>query len=102
MNSDLLQGFYLRDLLVEPVKGQVIGRDGAEHLHPKAMEVLLVLASNPGTLVTRDAIIEEVWGAHHGSQEALSHAVGEIRHALHDHADQPDSRVAENRRAEPE
>ncbi len=90
MNSDLLQGFYLRDLLVEPVKGQVIGRGGAEHLHPKAMEVLLVLASNPGTLVTRDAIIGEVWGTHHGSQEALSHAVGQIRHALHDHADDPD------------
>lgn len=90
MNSDLLQGFYLRDLLVEPVKGQVIGRDGAEYLHSKAMEVLLLLASNPGTLVTRDAIIEEVWGAGHGSQEALSHAVGEIRHALHDHADHPE------------
>ena len=90
MNSDLLQGFYLRDLLVEPVTGQVIGRDGAEHLHSKAMEVLLVLASNPGTLVTRDAIIEEVWGAGQGSQEALSHAIGEIRHALHDHADHPE------------
>ena len=90
MNSDLLQGFYLKDLLVEPVKGQVIGRDGAEHLHSKAMEVLLVLASNPGTLVTRDAIIEEVWGADYGSQEALNHAVGEIRHALHDHADHPE------------
>ena len=90
MNSDLLQGFYLRDLLVEPVTGQVIGRDGAEHLHSKAMEVLLVLASNPGTLVTRDAIIEEVWGAGQGSQEVLSRAVGEIRHALHDHADHPE------------
>ena len=90
MDSDLLQGFYLRDLLVEPVKGQVTGRDGAEHLQSKAMEVLLVLASSPGTLVTRDTIIEEVWGAGLGSHEALNHAVGEIRHALHDHADQPE------------
>ena len=72
------------------MKGQVTGQDGAEHLHSKAMEVLLVLASNPGTLVTRDAIIEEVWGAGHGSHEALNHAVGEIRHALHDHADHPE------------
>ena len=90
MNSDLLQGFYLRDLLVEPVLGQVTGRDGAEHLPSKAMEVLLVLASNPGTLVTRDALLEAVWGVGLGSHETLSHAVGEIRHALHDHADHPE------------
>jgi tetratricopeptide (TPR) repeat protein/TolB-like protein/DNA-binding winged helix-turn-helix (wHTH) protein len=77
-------------MLVQPVAGQVTGRDGAAHLHSKAMEVLLVLASNPGTLVTREALLEEVWGVDQGSQEALSHAVGEIRHALHDHADRPE------------
>ena len=90
MNSDLLQGFYLRDLLVEPPKGQVSGRAGSVHLPPKAMEVLLCLASSPGMLVTRDTLIDDVWGAGHGSQEALSHAVGEIRHALDDHPDNPE------------
>ena len=30
VNSDLLQGFYLRDFLVEPVNGQVIGREESE------------------------------------------------------------------------
>ncbi len=90
MNSELLQGFYLEDFLVEPLKGQVTGGDGAEHLHSKAMEVLLVLASSPGALVTRDAILEEVWGPDQGSQEALNHAVGQIRHALQDHADNPE------------
>jgi hypothetical protein len=43
LNSDLLQGFYLKDLLVEPVKGQISGRAGSAHLPPKAMEVLLCL-----------------------------------------------------------
>ena len=54
------------------------------------MEVLLCLASNPGALVTREALIDEVWGTGHGSQEALSHAVSEIRHALDDHSDHPE------------
>lgn len=90
VNSDLLHGFYLGDFLVDPVKGQVTGVDGSVHLPPKATEVLLVLASNAGTLVTRDTLLAEVWGAGQGSQEALSHAVGEIRHALNDHADEPD------------
>lgn len=90
MNSDLLQGFYLRDLLVEPLKGQVTGRAGSVHLPPKAMEVLLCLASSPSMLVTRDTLINDVWGAGHASQEALSHAVSEIRHALDDHRDNPE------------
>jgi tetratricopeptide (TPR) repeat protein len=89
VNADLLQGFYLRDLLVDPVKGNVTGRDGSVHLPPKAMEALLVLASNHGSLVTREELIDEVWGKDHGSQEALSHAISEIRHALDDHADNP-------------
>ena len=89
MNSELLQGFYLRDLLVDPLKGLVTGRAGSEHLPPKAIEVLLCLASSPGKLVTRETLIEEVWGTDHGSPEALSHAVSEIRHALDDHPDNP-------------
>ncbi|MGB5256686.1 MAG: tetratricopeptide repeat protein [Woeseiaceae bacterium] len=89
MSADLLQGFYLGDFLVEPLKGQVTGRSGAERIPPKAVEVLLCLARQPGELVTRDALLETVWGEGHGSSEALSHAVSEIRHALGDHADSP-------------
>jgi TolB-like protein/DNA-binding winged helix-turn-helix (wHTH) protein len=90
VNSELLHGFYLGELLVDPVKGLVTGHAGATHVPPKAMEVLLVLASNPGTLVSRRILLEEVWGKGRGSQEALSHAVSEIRHALDDHADDPE------------
>jgi len=90
VNSDLLHGFYLRDLLVDPVKGHVTGPYGSVRLPPKAMETLLVLASNSETLVTREELIDEVWGAGHGSAEALSRAVSEIRHALDDHSDNPE------------
>ena len=89
MNSELLHGFYLGELLIEPLKGQVTGRAGSKHLPPKAVEVLLCLAREPGELVTREHLLEEVWGAGHGSQEALGHAVSEIRHAFDDHHDDP-------------
>ena len=89
MNSDLLQGFYLGNLLIEPLKGQVTDRAGSRHLPPKAVEVLLCLAKEPGDLVTRKDLLSAVWGSDHGSQEALSHAVSEIRHALDDHPDTP-------------
>jgi tetratricopeptide (TPR) repeat protein/TolB-like protein/DNA-binding winged helix-turn-helix (wHTH) protein len=87
--SDLLQGFYLRDLLVNPPKGEISGGADAAHLPPKSMEVLLCLAANPGELVTRESLIDTVWGEAQGSQEALNHAVSDIRQALDDHSDDP-------------
>jgi tetratricopeptide (TPR) repeat protein/TolB-like protein/DNA-binding winged helix-turn-helix (wHTH) protein len=89
LNSGLLQGFYLGDLLVEPLKGQVTDRHESRHLTPKAIEVLLCLAESPGELVTREALLNTVWGAGQGTHEALGHAVSEIRHALDDHPDDP-------------
>jgi tetratricopeptide (TPR) repeat protein/DNA-binding winged helix-turn-helix (wHTH) protein len=89
LNADLLRGFYLSDLLIEPTKGRVTGRQGTERLASKAVEVLLCLAAQPGELVTREELLEKVWGKDAGSQEALSRAIGEIRHALHDHHDDP-------------
>jgi tetratricopeptide (TPR) repeat protein/DNA-binding winged helix-turn-helix (wHTH) protein len=53
------------------------------------MEVLLSLASKPTRLVTREAIIERVWGVGQGSQEALGRAISEIRQALGDRAENP-------------
>jgi TolB-like protein/tetratricopeptide (TPR) repeat protein/DNA-binding winged helix-turn-helix (wHTH) protein len=89
VNSELLQGFYLADFHVDPTEGQVIGRDGSVHLPPKAMEVLLCLASNPGELVTRKTLVDTVWGEGQGSRETLTQAISEIRHALDDHHDHP-------------
>lgn len=89
MKADLLQGFYLGDLFVQPLKGQVVGRAGSQHLPPKAVEVLLCLAAASGDLVTRDRLLNDVWGDGQGSQEALSHAVSEIRHVLDDRREDP-------------
>ena len=76
MDSDLLQGFYLNNVLVEPRKGRVL-RDGEPvHLPPKAMDVLLALASRPAALVSRQALIDRVWGAGQGSPEALGVQLG--------------------------
>jgi tetratricopeptide (TPR) repeat protein len=53
------------------------------------MEVLLQLAARAGDLVTREDLIQAVWGPHGGSKKALGHAISEIRHALDDPADHP-------------
>lgn len=89
LDSELLQGFWLGDLRVEPLKGEVTGPEGSEHLAPKAVEVLLRLARQPLTLVTREEIIHAVWGPGHGSNEALGRAVSEIRQACNDSHENP-------------
>jgi tetratricopeptide (TPR) repeat protein/TolB-like protein/DNA-binding winged helix-turn-helix (wHTH) protein len=87
--SKILQGFYLRNVLVEPLRGQVSGNSRSAHLPPKAVEVLVSLAAEAGEVVTRECLLEQVWGKDRGSHEALSRTVSEIRHALDDHHDDP-------------
>ncbi|MEX2126383.1 MAG: tetratricopeptide repeat protein [Woeseia sp.] len=89
MSEDLFHGFRLGDLLVEPLKGQVTSRHGSRHMSPKAVEVLLRLAQNPGAVLSRDALLDDVWGSGQGTQEALGHAISALRYALEDHPDNP-------------
>jgi TolB-like protein/tetratricopeptide (TPR) repeat protein/DNA-binding winged helix-turn-helix (wHTH) protein len=85
----LLRGFYLGEYLVEPVTGKVSGPGSPQHLPSKAVEVLLHLADKPRSLISREALLESVWGEGGASNEALSHAIGALRHAFDDHADDP-------------
>jgi tetratricopeptide (TPR) repeat protein/DNA-binding winged helix-turn-helix (wHTH) protein len=87
--GDLFQGFCLGDRRVEPLRGRVSGPAGQRHVPPKAMEVLLRLAAQPGDVWTREDLLNEVWGSGQGSQRALNHAVSLLRYALDDHADTP-------------
>ena len=89
MDNELLDGFFLRDIRIEPLTGKVHRSEGVTHLPSKSVEVLLCLAKHPRRLVTREDLLKAVWGKGHGSAEALSHAVGEIRQVLGDHADNP-------------
>lgn len=89
MSADLLHGFRLGDLLIEPARGLVSGPGGDAHMPPHATEVLLRLAREPGRVVSRDVLLAGIWGDGKGSQDALSHAVSELRSALRDDPHQP-------------
>jgi tetratricopeptide (TPR) repeat protein/TolB-like protein/DNA-binding winged helix-turn-helix (wHTH) protein len=89
VNEDLLHGFQLGELRVEPLQRLVIRPDGSSHLSPRAVEVLLRLASRPGAVRARAELLSEVWGDGGGSQDALNHVISSLRQALHDSSDQP-------------
>lgn len=64
--------------------------DGDErHVQPKAMEVLLCLAESHHELVERRVLLEQVWGEDGVSDAQLTKCVGELRHALDDHPENP-------------
>ncbi|MDH4110613.1 MAG: tetratricopeptide repeat protein [Gammaproteobacteria bacterium] len=89
MNADLLQGFTLGELRIEPLAGRVRGPGGDVHLPPHAAEVLLRLARDHGQVVAREELLADVWGEGKGKDESLNHAVGELRRALGDDAHEP-------------
>ncbi len=76
-------------VIVNPIAGEVLSDSGMESLHPHAAELLVALANRPGEVIDRAALISEVWGAGHASDQALTHCVSELRHVLGDHSDRP-------------
>jgi eukaryotic-like serine/threonine-protein kinase len=64
-------------------------RGGDEvHLRPQSYEVLKYLAEHRGRLVSKDQIIEEVWGGRAVTDNSLSKCIEEVREALGGHARQ--------------
>ena len=90
MPIELSQGFRFGAFTAEPLKGSVAGDDGQScHLAPKAMDVLVRLAEAAPNPVTRDELITAVWGERYVSDEVLTHAIKELRHALGDSPTEP-------------
>ncbi|HTU65778.1 MAG TPA: AAA family ATPase [Steroidobacteraceae bacterium] len=65
-------------------------RDGRPvALAPKAFGVLCALARQPGLLVTKNALLDAVWGHQHVSESVLKTTISQLRAALADDAGNP-------------
>ncbi|TLU61614.1 tetratricopeptide repeat protein [Thalassotalea litorea] len=84
LDKQLHQGFLLNDVLIKPDLGIVIRESERFHLAPKAMEVLLLLASNPNQIVEYQQILDFAWGSTNASKSTVSHCISEIRQVLGD------------------
>lgn len=62
---------------------------GGSCLEPRTFDLLLTLSERPGLTVSRDHLIETVWGDVRGADETLVPAVAELRRALGDDARAP-------------
>jgi dihydropyrimidinase len=60
------------------------GLAGSYSVEPKVIDVLRALSQTPGIVVSRDALINQVWGTEFGGDERLSRAISLLRKAFGD------------------
>ena len=68
---------------------QVESGGQATRIKPKAMAVLLALARNAGVTVSRDELLDEVWGSVHVTPGVVGHAITALRRAFGDDLERP-------------
>ena len=89
MQEPLLRGFALGDLEIRPLLGEIEGPAGVRHVQPKAMEVLVRLAREPGDVVSRETLLNDVWRPGYPSMQPLTRCVSDLRQAMDDDAHEP-------------
>lgn len=81
--------FRLGGWLVQPAQCR-LSKDGRTvQVRAKVMDLLAYLASRQGEVVSKDDLLNDVWGSLAVSESALTRTVTELRHALGDDADHP-------------
>jgi len=67
-----------------------VTRDGREiTVEPKAFAVLLELLAHPGQLISRDNLLDAVWGHNFVTPSTLSRVIAHLRRAMADDSEQP-------------
>src|SRR5580765_5267841 len=61
----------------------------AVRLTPQLLDLLLHLVDRAGVLVTKDELLDALWPNANVTENALTHAVSELRNALGDRASAP-------------
>ena len=88
-SSEMKGDFYLGAWLVQPSLGRVSLAGRTVQVRPKVMDLLVYLAGSPGTVVSKETLLNEVWHTEAISESALTRTIAELRNAVADDVDQP-------------
>jgi len=78
--------FRLGDWLVEPSLNRVARGSQVAHLRPMTMDLLVLLADHAGQVVSKDAILRDVWRSKYVDESVLARSVGDLRRLFGDEA----------------
>jgi len=87
--TELQRGFELGPWTVIPERGLLRQGEVEEHLEPMVMDVLVVLASHQGDVVTRDQLVDAVWDGRATTDEAIAQKIAALRYKLGDDSKTP-------------
>jgi TolB-like protein/DNA-binding winged helix-turn-helix (wHTH) protein/Flp pilus assembly protein TadD len=82
-------GFFIGEWQVSPHEGTLSQDGNTVRLEPRAMEVLVYLASRPGEVVSRSDLENKVWTGMLVTDDAVTSAIIKLRKALGDNAKNP-------------
>jgi len=72
------------EFVLDPAKRTLSRADSSVFLTPKAFDVLFVLVQNPNRLITKEELLEAVWGGTLVEEGNLTQYISHIRKALND------------------
>jgi Tol biopolymer transport system component/DNA-binding winged helix-turn-helix (wHTH) protein len=81
--------FSAGEWYVEPALKRLSLGDESVQVEPRIMHVLVCLARRPGEVVSRADLLEAVWGDVIVNEEALTHAISQLRRVFGDDAKTP-------------
>jgi len=74
-----IRPFRIGDVDVRPATREMVRSERREVLEPLVMQVLVVLASARGEILSRDDLIEACWGGRAVSDDAVSRVISSLR-----------------------
>jgi Tol biopolymer transport system component/DNA-binding winged helix-turn-helix (wHTH) protein len=77
------------EFTAHPASNELVGARGVVRVRPRLMDVLLRLAAEPGAVISRTRLLEEVWPRRMVSDEVLSRTIAELRTVLGDDPRRP-------------
>ena len=81
--------FMIGDCLVQPQVNRLVVAQERIQLEPKAMDVLLCLARQPGRVISRQDLLDLAWDGTFVTDDALTQTIVQLRRALSDSAESP-------------
>lgn len=85
MSREVLS-YQFDDVVIDLRAGRVLRAGTATPLEPKAYDLLVLLASRSGELVTRQEVLDRVWAGVYVTDNAVARVIAQVRRVLGDSA----------------
>ncbi len=84
-----MRRFEIDGWLVEPARGRISRGRKVRSIQPRAMDLLLRLVAGEGEVVSREALLEDVWNGRAVVDHVLPKTIGSLRQAFGETARRP-------------